>query len=76
MHKCEGCGKNAEWKATFAKIVRGTFGKAQYYCGTCLLEDLNGEHTGGGPTLDCFVKIKRLKQPKVDEIYYGKNRPD
>ncbi len=58
--KCEGCGKPATWKAWFLKQMRGTFGKGGYYCNDCLLDDLNGVHTGGGPYISCFMKLKRI----------------
>ncbi len=71
-HQCVGCSKPAEWKAIYSDVVHDVFGKEDYYCGDCLLEDLNGYHSGGGPTLNCFFNIVRLEQPKVEDIYYQK----
>jgi hypothetical protein len=62
--KKDHCEHPAEFIAEFKKEYYETFGKYMSYCSTCLLEDLNGEHTGGGPTIDAFKSIKRLRSKR------------
>lgn len=77
MYMCEACDtippKPANWVAYYLKGMRGTFGTKTYYCDECLMDDLEGVHTGGGPTLSSYWKIIRLNAGKIkpSDLYAG-----
>lgn len=61
--KCNDCGeKDAEFKITYIKKSRIIFGKHDFFCYECLINNLEGLHSGGGPTCDAFQLIKRIKK--------------
>ena len=58
------------WKVIIFRKYRGSFGKVlKWYCSDCLALDLEGYHTGGGPSGNCFKKIKRRRFYKKEAAF-------
>lgn len=76
--ECEDMGrKNAEatWKAWYAKwwVHEYPKNRVDYFCDSCLIGNLEGIHTGGGPSISSYKKLVRLTNPVDSEIRRTKN---
>lgn len=57
---CEECEGEGVWEITIIKEFYGEYGKkCGLYCTNCLIEELEGVHSGGGLTDRVIQKITR-----------------
>jgi hypothetical protein len=75
----EACTKIAEWAcyATWWWKREYPSHPIEYYCTNCMMLNLEGVHTGGGPTAESYdkliplrryAKVIRIKPPEFDEL--------
>jgi hypothetical protein len=70
----EGKKVEATWKAWYARWWVREYPKSRvdYFCDSCLIGNLEGIHTGGGPTISSYKKLVRLFNPVDSEIQASK----
>lgn len=73
--ECEACEGAGIWRVKVLRRYRGNFGKwLGPYCTPCLEEDLEGFHTGGGPTDLVMEKIVRVRAARKLPAYTTEER--